>query len=118
MKNKEEYISLYDYTGEATRETGKGRDVYNAAKKCGIQVIYKDLPEDRQRENYTRVATYPRSFLDEYFGVQTEPATMNPSNYRELELRIIALEQKIKQLDQQNTLNVTNNNEYDDDLPF
>ena len=118
MKNKEEYISLYDYTGEATGQNGKGRDVYNVAKSKGIQVIYKDLPEERQRENYTRVATYPRSFLDDYFGVQTEPTATNTVDLTSLMRRLDAVERKNLELERRisalsQTVTVT-----DDDLPF
>ncbi len=65
MRN-DEYISLYDYKGTTSRESGLGLKVYNAAKEKQVQVVYKDIPEDRQRPEYNRVATYPKWFLDEY----------------------------------------------------
>ena len=123
MKSNEQYVSLYDYRGQSSRETGIGQKVYNAAKEKGIHVIYADLPAERQREEYNRVATYPITFLDEYFGKETptvQPATTPPSSDLIYLLgRLEAIEKQfaelIKKLD-----NVTNSNEHDtdDDLPF
>ena len=42
MRN-DEYISLYDYRGAGSRETGLGQKVYNAAKEKQVQVVYKDI---------------------------------------------------------------------------
>jgi len=117
MKNDEHYVSLYDYLGKASRESGLGQKVYNAAKEKGIHVIYSDIPEERQRPEYTRVATYPKSFLDEYFGVAPNDA---------LETRIVSLETKVQHLEnivaeitKTPIKYVTNSNEHNDDyLPF
>lgn len=121
MKN-DQYVSLYDYRGQSSRETGIGQKVYNAAKEKGIHVIYADLPAERQREEYNRVATYPIAFLDEYFGKTTQPTQVAPTlpqtDLIYLLGRLEALEKQfaelIKKLD-----NVTNSNgNDDDDLPF
>lgn len=119
--SNEQYVSLYDYQGQSSKESGLGLKVYNAAKEKGIHVIYADLPAERQREEYTRVATYPISFLDEYFGRQTPTVieTKSPpaGDLIYLLTRLDAIEKQfaelIKKLD-----NVTDSNGNDDDLPF
>ena len=117
MKN-DPYISLYDYKGNASRQSGLGLKVYKAAKEKDIHVIYTDIPADRQREEYNRVATYPKSFLDEYFGVAPTPPV--EINLEYLVDRFDALEAKFDALIKKLETNVTNSNEYDidDDLPF
>ena len=115
MKN-DPHLSLYDYKGTASRQSGIGLKVYNAAKEKGIHIIYTDIPTERQREEYNRVATYPKSFLDEYFGVETtSPVEIN---LEYLVDRFDALEAKFDVLIKKLETNVTNSNEYDDDLPF
>jgi len=121
MNSNDQYVSLYDYRGQSSRETGIGQKVYAAAKEKGIHVIYADLPTERQRDEFSRVATYPITFLDEYFGKETptiQPATTPPSSDLIYLLgRLEAIEKQfaelIKKLD-----NVTNSNGNDDDLPF
>jgi hypothetical protein len=113
MKNDEYYVSLYDYLGKASRESGLGQKVYNAAKEKGIHVIYTDLPEERRQPEYNRVATYPKTFLDKYFG-----KTETPLSDMTLEERVENLEKQIAELTKKVETNVTNSNEYDDDLPF
>jgi hypothetical protein len=118
MRN-DEYISLYDYRGSGSRESGLGQKVYNAAKAKQVQVVYKDIPEDRQKPEYNRVATYPKWFLDEYFEV-SPPGSLSD--------RLDALESKLEVLTDlvtklyNNNSYVTNSNELltgdDDDLPF
>ena len=115
MKN-DPYLSLYDYKGTASRQSGLGLKVYNAAKEKGIHVIYSDIPVERQREEYNRVATYPKSFLDEYFGVAPTPPV--EINLEYLADRFDALEAKFDALLKKLETNVTNSNEYDDELPF
>ena len=96
-------------------------DQYEYLKEKGIHVIYADLPTERQRDEFSRVATYPITFLDEYFGKETptvQPATTPPSGDLIYLLgRLEAIEKQfaelIKKLD-----NVTNSNGNDDDLPF
>ena len=123
MKSNEQYMSLYDYRGQASKESGLGKTVYEAAKKKDVHVIYQDLPPDLSKPEYNRVATYPISFLDEYFGKETptvQTTTTPPSSDLIYLLgRLEAIEKQfaelIKKLD-----NVTNSNEHDtdDDLPF
>lgn len=129
MKSNEQYVSLYDYRGKGSRESGLGQKVYESAKEKGIHVIYQDLPPDLSRPEYNRVATYPISFLDEYFGKETPTVIeMKPTPPRDytspapkdliyLLGRLESLEKQfaelIKKLD-----NVTNSNGNDDDLPF
>jgi hypothetical protein len=115
--NNEQYVSLYDYRGSTSNGSGLGKKVYEAAKEKGVHVIYHDLPEDRSKPEYNRVATYPKSFLDEYFGVAPNDA---------LETRIVSLETKVQHLEnivaeitKTPIKYVTNSNEHDDDyLPF
>ena len=109
----EQYASLYSYRGTASRESGIGKLVYAAAKAKGITIIYEQLPEHKQTKEYPAVATYPVSFLNEYFEVK--PKT-------ELELlteRVTMLETKVAILLKytESTLTTTVV-EDDDDLPF
>jgi hypothetical protein len=118
MNGSDQYVSLFDYRGQTSKESGLGQKVYAAAKEKGIHVIYQDLPPERHREDYNRVATYPISFLDEFFG-KTPPTTTTPPQSDLIYLlgRLEALEKRfaevIKKLE-----NVTNSNGNDDDLPF
>jgi hypothetical protein len=125
--SNEQYVSLYDYRGQSSRETGLGQKVYAAAKEKNIHVIYADLPAERQREEFNRVATYPISFLDEYFGketptvlVATSPPPSDlvyppPSDLVYLLGRLEALEKQFAELINKLELNTTIE---DDDLPF
>jgi len=118
MKN-DQYVSLYDYRGQSSRETGLGQKVYAAAKEKNIHVIYADLPAERQREEFNRVATYPISFLDEYFGKETPTVLVAtsppPSDLVYLLGRLEALEKQFAELINKLELNTTIE---DDDLPF
>lgn len=132
MKSKDEYISLYNYRGIAHRGTKEGQRVYETAKEKNIRVIYENLPENKVTGEYTQVATYPRSFLDEYFGqttveVETETSTETSAadaiinGFRTLMTRITTLETRVEELTKKLETNVTNSNEPiddDDDLPF
>lgn len=116
MKNNDQFLSLYEYKGTPSKMTGLGKLVYDAAKAQGIQIRYKDLPEENQREEYKRIATYPTSFLDTYFGRETlEPVSDN--DLQQILKRLIQLEAKfddiIKKLDVPTT-----KLEDDYDLPF
>ena len=114
MKSNDQYVSLYDYSGNPSRSSGIGRKVYEAAKEKNIHVIYTDLPPDLARPEYNRVATYPKWFLDEYFGKTTVSV-----NELTLEERVTKLEKLLSELTNNTKINVTNNNEYDnDELPF
>lgn len=122
MKNND-YVSLYDYRGKASRESGLGQKVYEAAKKKDIHVIYQNLPPDLSRPEYNRVATYPKSFLDEYFG-NTTPADTFASELVQADLlylleRLQSIENKFDELIKKLDVNVTNSiSSVDDDLPF
>lgn len=128
MKSKDEYISLYNYRGIAHRGTKEGQRVYETAKEKNIRVIYADLPENKATGEYTQVATYPRSFLDEYFGQTTTEAETETSaadaiinGFRTLMTRITTLETQFEELTKKLETNVTNSNESidnDNDLPF
>lgn len=111
MKSNEQYVSLYDYRGKASRESGLGQKVYESAKEKGIHVIYQDLPPDVSRPEYNRVATYPKAFLDEYFG---RPVQLS---LNEISQRLIALETQFEELIKKLEINVTNSDD-DDTLPF
>jgi hypothetical protein len=116
MKSNDQYMSLYDYSGKASRESGLGQKVYEAAKEKNIHVIYQDLPPDLSRPEYNRVATYPKSFLDEYFGVETVNTNIS---IEDVYSQLIELNQKFDQLISKLEPNVTNSVEpVDDDLPF
>jgi len=119
MKSNEQYVSLYDYRGKGSRESGLGQKVYESAKEKGIHVIYQDLPPDLSRPEYNRVATYPISFLDEYFG-KTTPTTTTPpqSDFIYLLGRLEALEKQFAEVIKKLETNVTNSYDDVDDLPF
>ena len=107
----ETYVSLYNYKGQPTRISGIGKKVYAAAKAKGINIVYEQLPVEKQTAEYPSVATYPISFLDEYFEVK--PKT-------DLELlteRVTMLETQVALLLKQ-TESPAELVEDDDDLPF
>ena len=111
----EQYSSVFNYKGQATRMSGIGKLVYAAAKANDITIIYEQLPVEKQTKEYPAVATYPISFLDEYFGV-IKPKT-------ELELltdRVTLLETQITILLKyaESTLTTTVVEAETDDLPF
>ena len=115
MKSNDQYVSLYDYTGKGSRETGLGKKIYDAAKEKGVHVIYTDIPEERQREEYNRVATYPKSFLDEYFG-KTSDSSITLEYVHE---KLLELKEQFDQLVAKLEPNVASSIEpVDDDLPF
>ena len=115
MESNEQYMSLYTYRGQASKQSGLGREVNAAAKAKRIKIVYEPLPEALQTTEFTSVATYPVSFLDEYFGKEPTPAAPL-NNLTELHQRLINLEtqfaQLVKRLD---TLIIQ---EEHDDLPF
>jgi hypothetical protein len=116
MKTVEPYLSVYEYTGRAASFNGIGKEVNEAAQRDSIKVVWRDLPESSQRENYKQVATYPKSFLDKHFGNDPAPqAYMIDQIYQklvELENKFNAL---IAKLDNNTTVHVTPD---DDELPF
>jgi hypothetical protein len=114
MKTVEPYLSVYEYTGRAASFNGIGKEVNEAAQRDNIKVVWRDLPESSQRENYKQVATYPKSFLDKHFGNDPAPqAYMIDQIYQKL----VELETKfnllIYKLDNQ-PVHV----DVDDELPF
>jgi hypothetical protein len=113
MKFDDVYMSLYEYTGKPAGWNGIGREVNVAAQSASIKTIWRDLPEDMQRENYKQVATYPKSFLDIHFGNTPKPTI------DQLHQKLVELENKfnalIAKLDNNITIHI---NEPDDDLPF
>jgi len=113
MKSNEQYMSLYDYRGQASKESGLGKTVYEAAKKKDVHVIYQDLPPDLSRPEYNRVATYPKWFLDDYFGVDTDVSI------EDVYSQLVELKKKFDELISKLEPNVTNSVEsVDDELPF
>jgi hypothetical protein len=118
MNSNDQYISLYDYRGQSSRETGIGQKVYAAAKEKGIHVIYADLPAERQREDYNRVATYPKSFLDKYFNAPAEPesAISVTIDLQHIYERLVSIENQFSSLLKKLETNTII--EDDDDLPF
>jgi len=112
MNNVDPYLSVYEYTGKPAAN-GIGREVNEASQKAGIKMVWKDLPEEMQRENYKQVATYPKSFLDKHFGNAPAIHTLD-----QVYQKLVELEDKFNQLITKLNINVTNTNEHDDDLPF
>jgi len=125
MKNNEIYMSLYDYLGKSSRDSGLGKEVTKTAIEQGIKIKYRLLPAESQTPEYKYVHTYPISFLNEYFSNNTELANntlLRVNALKPLMDRINALEEKINQLMQNyhyDTNNYNRNNESDiDELPF
>ena len=124
MKNNESFMSLYEHRGNASRQSGLGQRVFNAAKKQGVEIVYRELPPELRRDEYTGVSTYPKSFLDEYFGIVTD--TQQQQTLQSLK----EIKEKIKDLTLQlddiiNKLGINETNSYErndepeeDDLPF
>ena len=118
VMNNEQYVSLYDYKGSTSNGSGLGKKVYEAAKEKGVHVIYHDLPEDRSKPEYNRVATYPKSFLDEYFGKSTDTNESTVS-IEDVYWKLVELKEQFDQLIAKLEPNVTNSVEsVDDELPF
>ena len=116
MKVNDPYLSVYEYTGKSSGYNNVGKEVNEAAQKAGIKTIWKDLPEDMQRETYKQVATYPKSFLDQHFG--NNNIVVDKNFLLLLHEKLIALENKFDQLLKKLDNNITDNKEEDDDLPF
>ena len=115
MKVNEQYLSIYEYTGKSATLNNIGREVNEAAQKANIKVIWRDLPEGSQRENYKQIATYPRTFLDKHFGNDVEYTLIDDATINMIYTRLTALEDK---LDQLITKLDTKQKDDDDDLPF
>lgn len=117
MKN-DQYMSLYDYRGSTSKQNGLGKQVYAAAKSKGVYVKYEELPSLAQSDEYTRVATYPKSFLDEYFNAPAEPESAGSANIelQHIYERLVAIEKQFETLLKKLETPITI--EDDDDLPF
>jgi len=116
IKVNDSYLSVYEYTGKPSGYNNVGKEVNEAAQKANIKVVWRDLPEDMQRENYKRIATYPTSFLDKHFG--NNNIVVDNNFLLLLHEKLIALENKFDQLLKKLDNNITDNKEEDDDLPF
>ncbi len=118
MKSNEQYMSLYNYRGSASKQTGLGKEVYAAAKAKGVYVKYEDLPSPLQSTEYARVATYPVSFLDDYFNAptKTESSALVTVDLQRVYERLVAIEKQFEILLKK--LETTITIEDDDDLPF
>lgn len=114
MKVNEQYLSIYEYTGKSATLNNIGREVNEAAQKANIKVIWRDLPEGSQRENYKQVATYPRTFLDKHFGNDVEYTLIDHATINMIYTRLTALEDKFDQL----ITKLDHVNTDDDELPF
>ena len=122
--NNDTYVSLYEYLGKGSRDTGTGQLVSAEALKRGIKPQTKLLPKEMQRPEFSSVQTYPMSFLDEYFANNLEH-DMTPVVRRSaltiLQARIDTLEKNYAELIKllPNTpIELTAEDTQDDDLPF
>ena len=114
MKVNEQYLSIYEYTGKSATLNNIGREVNEAAQKANIKVIWRDLPEGSQRENYKQIATYPKTFLDKHFGNDVEYTLIDDATINMIYTRLTALEDKFDQL----ITKLDHVNTDDDELPF
>jgi hypothetical protein len=117
-------MSVFEHRGTASRQSRLGYQVFNAAKEQGVEIIYRELPLELHRDAYKSVATYPKSFLDAYFGI-----VIDTTQNQELQ-SLKEINEKIKELTLQldetiNKLGINDTNSYErndepdeDDLPF
>ena len=122
--NNDTYLSLYEYLGKGSRDTGTGQLVSAEALKRGIKPQVKLLPKEMQRPEFNTVQAYPLSFLDEYFANNVE-YDMTPVVRRSalimLQSRIDTLEKNYAELIKllpTPTIELTAKDTQDDDLPF
>jgi hypothetical protein len=122
--NNDTYVSLYEYLGKGSRDTGVGKLVSAEALKRGIRPQVKLLPKEMQRPEFSSVQAYPISFLDEYFANNLEH-DMTPfvrrSALNVLQARIDTLETQYAELIKllpNATIELTAEDTQDDDLPF
>ena len=64
MENNETYVSLFEYLGKGSGGTNTGREVTAEAVKRGIEIKWRMLPKEAQKQEYTQVQLYPISFLN------------------------------------------------------
>ena len=122
--NNDTYVSLYEYLGKGSRDTGVGKLVSAEALKRGIKPQVKLLPKEMQRPEFNSVQAYPMSFLDEYFANNLEH-DMTPFVRRSaltiVQARIDTLETQYAELIKllpNATIELTAKDTQDDDLPF
>ena len=122
--NNDTYVSLYEYLGKGSRDTGVGKLVSAEALKRGIRPQVKFLPKEMQRPEFSSVQAYPVSFLDEYFANNLEH-DMTPfvrrSALNVLQARIDTLETQYAELIKllpTATIELKAKDTQDDDLPF
>ncbi len=77
---EEKYMSLYDYRGRRDY-AGDGKQVFEAAKKKGIQTKTKYISNPAYQGE---VMMYPESFLDEYFNSKLQSKKVEPKENDEL----------------------------------
>ena len=124
MKNniKEQYVSIYEYTGKSATLNNVGREVMDAALKEGIKIVWRDLPPEITRENYNRVATYPKTVLDKHFGNDVKYTLIDDATINMIYNRLTALEDKFDQLIESINCQLIEKldhvNTDDDELPF
>ena len=121
MENNETYVSLFEYLGKGSGGTNTGREVTAEAVKRGIEIKWRMLPKEVQKPEYTQVQLYPISFLDSYFGNNTNPEMDRTPLVRRSEL--LKLQERLQELEAKfdaviKQLNVPTKIEDDDDLPF
>ena len=94
--------SLYDYLGKPAG-SDLGKKIHSAAIAKDVFIGTKEINKNLVPSGY--VCTYPITFLDEYFD-------RKPTTYLNLEERVRALEEKVKQLEGGEIV------DNEDDLPF
>jgi hypothetical protein len=121
MENNETYVSLFEYLGKGSGGTNTGREVTAEAVKRGIEIKWRMLPKEVQKPEYTQVQLYPISFLDSYFGNNSNPEMDRTPLVRRSEL--LKLQQRLEALESMfqdviKKLDVPTKLEDDYDLPF
>jgi hypothetical protein len=121
MENNETYVSLFEYLGKGSGGTNTGREVTAEAVKQGIEIKWRMLPKEVQKPEYTQVQLYPISFLDSYFGNNSNPEMDRTPLVRRSEL--LKLQQRLEALESMfqdviKKLDVSTKLEDDYDLPF
>lgn len=121
MENNETYLSLFEYLGKGSGGTNTGREVTAEAVKRGIEIKWRMLPKEVQKPEYTQVQLYPISFLDSYFGNNTNlemdrTPLVRRSELLKLQQRLEALESMFQDVIKK--LDVPTKLEDDYDLPF
>ena len=121
MENNETYVSLFEYLGKGSGGTNTGREVTAEAVKQGIDIKWRMLPKEVQKPEYTQVQLYPISFLDSYFGNNTNPEMdrtplVRRSELLKLQQRLEALESMFQDVIKKLDVPIKLDDDYD--LPF